>query len=109
MRFHLLPVGARFKWRDTLYTKSTPLIAYDDEGTARMVPRSAEVEPLDGQPVAAAETSPLQIDRQRLLDALEALHAPLLARIEARCPTLAQEAEQLLRQGRDALLHTLKD
>lgn len=45
MKFHQLPVGARFAWRDVTWRKTAPLTATRDAGNPqqKLVPRSADV------------------------------------------------------------------
>ncbi len=51
MKFHLLPVGGRFRLDGDMYVKSTPLVAtHLDSGRDRLIRRSAVVEPADAAP-----------------------------------------------------------
>ena len=48
MKFHQLPTGSRFRFRDTLYRKTSPLQRVDEtDGAQELIPRSAEVRRLD--------------------------------------------------------------
>lgn len=54
-KFHLLPVGMEFRYKERLFTKNAPLTAIDENGNQRMVPRSAVIEPIkagSGAPTA---------------------------------------------------------
>lgn len=49
MKFPRLPIGQRFRWRGETYRKDGPLTACSDsDASSRMIPRSANVEVLDG-------------------------------------------------------------
>ncbi|MDJ0739563.1 MAG: hypothetical protein QNJ91_07585 [Gammaproteobacteria bacterium] len=55
MKFHQLPIGARFTYRAATYRKISPLKAeHEDEATQRLVPRSAAVTRLAGDAHAVA-------------------------------------------------------
>ena len=58
VKFLSLPLGERFRWQGTLYIKTSPLIARDeDSGRAQLMQRAAAVEPLNAQAVAGTVTS----------------------------------------------------
>jgi hypothetical protein len=48
MKFHSLPIGARFEFEDAIYTKTGPLVAVAETGGQRIIPRYASLRPLDG-------------------------------------------------------------
>ena len=55
MRFPQVAVGQRFNYQGKCYTKTGPLTASEEgSGSQRMIPRAAEVTPVDaaGEPVA---------------------------------------------------------
>ena len=53
MKFPQLPMGQRFRWRGAVYRKSGPVTAQAEDGSGQlMVPRSAQVEPLDAADAA---------------------------------------------------------
>lgn len=107
MKFPQLPSGARFRWRDNLFTKVGPLTARSDaDESVCMIPRSATVTLVDEvqsspQPTAAgidpaalsaalsdciAEVGThceglTQAERERLEHALASAHRNLLARL----------------------------
>lgn len=67
MKFPQLNIGQRFEWRGRIYTKSGPVAAVDVETRqAQMIPRSALVNPVDGNqppPVRRApEIRPEQLE-----------------------------------------------
>ncbi len=54
MKFHQLPIGARFRFRDTTYRKISPLKASNEaDDTQKLFPRSAEVSRLGDDDVAS--------------------------------------------------------
>lgn len=53
MKFAQLAIGLRFRYQDREYVKTSPLMAEPaDEGATRLIPRSANVDPLDTPPEA---------------------------------------------------------
>ena len=53
MKFHQLPIGARFGFRDTTYRKISPLKGSNEaDETQKLIPRSAEVRRLDNDGIA---------------------------------------------------------
>lgn len=74
MKFHQLPLGARFEFQGERYRKSAPLLATaETSGTQRVIPRSAVISPLEspalepatseGGTTVAAETVRSALDR----------------------------------------------
>ncbi|MCB1800698.1 MAG: hypothetical protein KDI82_03320 [Gammaproteobacteria bacterium] len=65
MKFHQLPVGARFAWRGDTWRKTAALTATRDAGTAqqKLVPRSADVTRLadDGAVIDASPELPVKL------------------------------------------------
>ena len=62
MKFHQLPIGARFRFRDAIMCKVSPLKAVNEaDGTHRLVPRSAQVQRLGDDDLPAAQL-PMQLD-----------------------------------------------
>lgn len=59
MKFHQLRPGARFRFRGAVFRKVAPLsAASEDDGTHRLIPRSAEVVALGSDGEAAPERLP---------------------------------------------------
>jgi hypothetical protein len=52
MKFHQLPEGTSFVHAGTLWVKTGPVTAVDDQGKARILPRSAAVQPVNAPRVA---------------------------------------------------------
>lgn len=74
MKFQLLPIGARFEFEGTVYTKTGPLTAAADSGGQRMIPRHATLSPLDGH-VPAPPPAPIRkLDEAAVRAAFEAFH-----------------------------------
>lgn len=56
MKFHQLPIGARFGFRETVYRKISPLKGVNEtDGTQKLIPRSAEVCRLGDKDLSAPE------------------------------------------------------
>ena len=74
MKFQQLPVGTRFEFEGTVYTKSGPMTASADSGGQRMIPRYAELAPLGGTPVPKRE-APASLDPVKVMQAFEHFYA----------------------------------
>lgn len=67
MRFHHLRPGARFRYKEKVYRKISPLKGVSEtDQVQRLIPRSAEVTPVDEQGRAVATELPESIDRGQL-------------------------------------------
>ena len=61
MKFHQLPIGARFRFRDATYRKISPLKGGNEaDETQKLIPRSAEVSRL-GEDDIVAPALPAQL------------------------------------------------
>ena len=101
MKFAQLSIGLRFRYQEREYIKSSPLMAEPvDQGAGRLIPRSAEVTPLDAQP-AQAET-PREIPVDALNHAMSCL-AGDINDIVADSGLDAQQASRLARDLQQAL------
>lgn len=104
MKFPQLPLGARFRYRGQIFCKSSPLAAVDADGGSRMIPRSANVEPLDEQDTATqSRASPLH----RRLAAHHASSLALIREAAQAGPDGLAELEQRLADTYSALLADL--
>lgn len=72
MNFSQIEIGQRFVYRGRIHRKETPLLASPEDGQgSRLVPRSAQVEPLEQ---AARDTRPTQpVAWSRVDQAMQAL------------------------------------
>ena len=89
MRFHQLQHNARFKFKGSVYRKISPLKGLNEaDGVQKLVPRSAEVTPIDEHGRTVATGLPERLD-SRLVDAE-------LARFLAACDLAAQRLDPAL-------------
>ncbi len=84
MKFKDLPPGARFRYQGLNWTRTGPLVAVSEEGTERVLPRWAVVEPLAGDapeagPAGAAPVEVLAVAVDRLQERLTGLARSLSA------------------------------
>lgn len=80
MRFHQLPVGARFTFEGQSYTKTSSLLASSDgSGAGRMIPRSAAVSPLDPSSAGAGGETDASVPLSEAAGVLEGLRDEALA------------------------------
>ena len=93
MKFPQLPVGARFRYQGEIWCKTGPLAASGAGGASRMIPRSASIEPVEGD-ASTPSRSPRQ---QALADHHQACSTLLREAAEAgpqALPALRQRLEQ---------------
>jgi len=84
MRFHQLKLGTRFRYRGLLLYKVSPLMAATEMGEAQtLIPRSAEITPVDDRGRQLANTVPETLRGHRLETELDRL-AKALAQAAAR-------------------------
>lgn len=97
MKFHQLPIGARFEYEGRVYVKTGPIAAATEQGGQRMIPRHAVLRPLDGGPPPAPSKPARQLDEARVLAAFEVFYAECLRQQdEAGRLALAQARERFL-------------
>jgi len=86
MKFTQVANGAQFEYKGAIYTKSGPLMAVDETGASKMLPRSADVTPLTG---AIATKPPTDINSEmnvlKVISTFEAFYA--------QCQACFQEVE----------------
>ncbi|MCB1722644.1 MAG: hypothetical protein H6959_04975 [Chromatiaceae bacterium] len=100
MRFHQLPIGARFEWRGARYRKVSPLMASGEaDATQKLVARSAEVTPLGdaAQRPTAPSGLPSTLSGPAVAEAAQDFFAHCRAALQAVDPALtaAQRAALL--------------
>jgi hypothetical protein len=75
MRFPQLAVGARFRYAGKTYRKTSALLAKAEDGDLRVIPKYAELEPVDGSATAAKPARHLaMVDIAALSAAAQTLH-----------------------------------
>ena len=76
MKFGSLAIGQRFRWRDAVYVKTSPILALAEASdAAQMIPRSATVTPLTQEHGAEPDRpSPATLSRDVALAALAGFH-----------------------------------
>ncbi len=104
MKFGTLPIGQRFRWRDAVYVKTSPILALAEASeTTQMVPRSATVHPLTEERMAETERpSSATLAQEVALAALKGFHQDSLNLIENLTPALTPEQLEQLRRALDA-------
>jgi hypothetical protein len=76
MKFHLLPVGEKFSYQGEVYVKAGPLTASAEQtGTNRLIPRSANVQPVNNQESATPKVvEDHQVQTARVLREFDVFH-----------------------------------
>lgn len=69
MKLQHLAIGARFEYEGQIFTKTGPLTASAEQGGQRIIPRYANLRPLD-----AMSAGPGQVDRLKVQAALSTFH-----------------------------------
>jgi hypothetical protein len=110
VKFGQLPPGGRFRWKDAEWLKTSPVLARPVDGEKPvLVPRSARVERLDGDPAQSPTESP----DARINLILEDLRHKLRHQLEASSLASDQKKElilhldHLVEQARDQLKNTV--
>mgnify|MGYP001591627713 FL=1 len=105
MKFHQLRPGARFRYKDAVLSKVSPLKAASERGDVqRLIPRSAEVILLDDHGEAVAETIPASLSGSAVENELGRLVASFEKTLARTEPALTDaQTAQLLEALHDAL------
>ncbi len=77
MRLQDLPVGARFEYQGKIFVKTGPITAASDAGGQQMIPRYADLRPLDPLP-EKPPASQRQLDEARVRAAFDAFYRTCL-------------------------------
>lgn len=111
-KFSLLAIGETFEYQGERYTKSGPLIASRlENGSQRMIPRSAVVTPLSGAEAPAAKVESRQLPTEQVLEAFEHYHRGCLdwlAMTEKVDEELAASIREAMATARERFLAELK-
>lgn len=69
MKFQHLPIGARFEFEGKRFTKTNPLVASEEGGGQRMIPRYAVLRGLDENMAKTADVKVSDLDVNAVLAA----------------------------------------
>jgi hypothetical protein len=75
MKFQHLAIGARFEYEGKFYCKTGPISASSEQGESRMIPRHADLRPLDGGQEKETPKPGRKLDETIVLNAFEAFYA----------------------------------
>ena len=78
MRLQDLPVGARFEYQSLVFVKTGPITATAENGSQRMIPRYADLRPLDPPPLATDKRPRRRLDETKVLNAFDAFYRTCL-------------------------------
>ena len=111
-KFSLLAIGDTFEFQGERYTKSGPLTASRlENGSQRMIPRSAVVAPLSGAASPAAPIEAKQLPADQVLEAFEHYHKGCLewlAMTEKVDAALAASIREAMETAKERFLEELK-
>jgi hypothetical protein len=100
MKITQLPLGARFTYQGKTYVKSGPMLA-TCEGTQKLIPKYAVLEPLDGIPAQAEAAPQGSLPREEVLKAFELFYG--------KCqPLVADDRRGEMEAARERFLQTIK-
>lgn len=105
MKFQQLPIGTRFEFEGKIYVKTGPISASSDQGGQRMIPRFANLTPLDGTVRPEPPRQEAKLDRADVMAAFDAFYADCEALVEGAD---AKTRLALARQRFEAALATDK-
>ncbi len=104
MKFTQLRIGQPFRHKGQVYRKTSPLMAeIENDGQQRLIPRSADVEPVDAQLAQTVAEAPVNIPVTQLDRAMQQL-AGDINDIIAESGLDAAQVSRLLRQLQTAFV-----
>jgi hypothetical protein len=78
MKVQEIPVGARFEYQGRVFVKTGPITATAEDGGQRMIPRYADLRPLD-RPLSAGRPGPRRrLDEAKVRAAFDEFHRTCL-------------------------------
>ncbi len=106
MKFQHLAIGARFFFEGKVHVKASPIAATTEAGGLRLIPRYAELEPVEGSVTASVRNTPVTLDAGQVIVAFEAYHAECL-RVVAESGVGAALADSVLAAARQRFLDAI--
>lgn len=96
MKFHLVPVGEKFEYQGETYIKADKLIANSEKtGKNRLIPRSANVQPVNAQPDATPKVvEEHQVQTSKVLEAFDTYHKLSLQSINDVASSLVPDIKE---------------
>lgn len=85
MKFQHLPIGARFEFEGKRFTKTSPLVASEEGGGQRMIPRYAMLRSLSVDIEVPPSTPGLAVDMADVLVAFAAFESVVGALLHEAC------------------------
>lgn len=93
----MLPLGTRFEFEGMVYCKNGPMTASGPSGERKMIPRYADLTPLDGSPPQSQRTPPRSLDPGQVQTAFDAFYAEVAGRVDtSQLGALAMARKQFL-------------
>lgn len=78
MKLQDIPVGARFEYQGRVFVKTGPITATAEDGSQRIIPRSADLRPLDPPPSETDRRPRRRLDETKVLNAFDAFYRTCL-------------------------------
>jgi hypothetical protein len=101
MRFQHLAIGTRFEYEGKVYCKTGQVSTSSEQGGQRMIPRYAELVPLDAPAAPAKPKSGRKLDEATVLEAFDSFYRD--------CTRLTDEAGRVdLAAARQRFIEALK-
>lgn len=111
-KFTQLAIGDTFEFQGNPFLKTGPLTARNtDDGSQRMIPRSAVVSPLGAAPAPAPEVDTKPLPAEKVVAAFESYHQGCLSwlqAVEETDRTLAEKMREAITTAHDRFLADLQ-
>ena len=78
MKLKDIPVETRFEYQGRVFVKTGPITAKAEDGSPRMIPRYAELRPIDPPPIETGGHPGRRLDETKVLNAFDAFYRTCL-------------------------------
>ncbi|MCM8594811.1 hypothetical protein [Accumulibacter sp.] len=78
MKLKDIPVETRFEYQGRVFVKTGPITATAEDGSQRLIPRYADLRPIDPLPIETDGRARRQLDETKVLNAFDAFYRTCL-------------------------------
>lgn len=111
MKFSQVADGQQFEYQGAIYTRHGPMMAVDENGNSRLIPRSAEVSPATGKTPGPAPDRQRPITVEQAIDSFEIFYERLINCLQDKAAGTDKiklpDVQQCLETARQAYLKNL--
>lgn len=108
MKFVQVADGQQFEYQGKTYTKKGPLMAVDDTGSSKLLPRSAVVKLLTGIAPPPASDKNRSIKVEQVIDAFETFYGQCQSLLQDTGTGESVAAQSVLENARQEFMQRLK-